>query len=89
MNYPAIRNEGGAVLAKQQYNATTSINHLSSRGSHLLQSLRQSVDIGQKQLHKIAQFFDFVKVRDPRFGEVNSYYESMLDAALLKLHGGM
>lgn len=29
------------------------------------------------------------KVRDPRFGEVNSYHESMLDAALSKLHGGM
>lgn len=29
------------------------------------------------------------KVRDPRFGEVNSYHESMLDAALSKLHRGM
>lgn len=29
------------------------------------------------------------KVRDPRFGEVNSYHESMLDAALTELHGGM
>jgi len=28
-------------------------------------------------------------VRDPRFGKVNSYHESMLDAALAKLHGGM
>jgi phage regulator Rha-like protein len=29
------------------------------------------------------------KVRDPRFGEVNSYHESMLDVALKELHGGM
>lgn len=29
------------------------------------------------------------KVSDPRFGKVNSYHESMLDAALIKLHGGM
>jgi len=29
------------------------------------------------------------KVRDPRFGSVNSYHESMLEAALTKLHGGM
>lgn len=28
-------------------------------------------------------------VRDPRFGRVNSYHESMLDAALNKIHGGM
>ncbi len=29
------------------------------------------------------------KVRDPRFGIVNSYHETMLDAALEKTHGGM
>lgn len=29
------------------------------------------------------------KVKDPRFGSVNSYHESMLDAALTKIHGGM
>lgn len=29
------------------------------------------------------------KVKDPRFGSVNSYHESMLDAALAKIHGGM
>ena len=29
------------------------------------------------------------KVSDPRFGKVNSYHSSMLDAALNKLHGGM
>lgn len=29
------------------------------------------------------------KVKDPRFGKVNSYHESMLDAALAKIHGGM
>lgn len=29
------------------------------------------------------------KVRDPRFGEVNSYHESMLDEALALMHGGM
>jgi hypothetical protein len=28
-------------------------------------------------------------VRDPRFGKVNSYHESMLEAALSGLHGGM
>ena len=29
------------------------------------------------------------KVRDPRFGEVGSYHESMLDQALTALYGGM
>lgn len=29
------------------------------------------------------------KVRDPRFGVVNSYHETMLDQALAALHGGM
>lgn len=29
------------------------------------------------------------KVKDPRFGSVNSYHETMLDAALAKIHGGM
>jgi hypothetical protein len=29
------------------------------------------------------------KVRDPRFGEVNSYHESMLEQALADMHGGM
>lgn len=29
------------------------------------------------------------KVRDPRFGEVNSYHESMLEKALADIHGGM